>query len=469
MNDALNPFLPNYEYVPDGEPHVFGDRVYLFGSHDKFNGYAFCLNDYVCWSADVKNLADWKYEGVIYKRKQDPRGLPGPLNALYAPDVCKGPDGRYYLYYFMALQGIISVAVSDTPAGKYEYLGDVRYADGIILGRKHEPLQFDPGIFVDDDGRIYLYTGFGPVGTPSLLLGGHKATEHGPMCFELEHDMLTIKKGPSYIGVEGKKHGKGTPYEGYEFFEASSMRKRNGKYYFIYSTMNGHELAYAVSDSPTKGFEYGGVLISNGDIGISNEALNYTGNNHGSIENINGQEYIFYHRQTNRNSFSRQACAERISFENGRFIQAEMTSCGLNGAPLGKGEYGAYIACQLYSKNGTYEYGPLKKPKGIHPYFTQKGMDREKNPNQYIANMTDGSTAVFKYFTLSADRIILCVRARGNGRMKVFADGNLLCSIDIKKRDRRVSKDIRINCENSEIKMVYEGEKSLDFISFKFE
>ena len=30
---AVNPYLPGYEYVPDGEPRVFGDRVYIFGSH----------------------------------------------------------------------------------------------------------------------------------------------------------------------------------------------------------------------------------------------------------------------------------------------------------------------------------------------------------------------------------------------------------------------------------------------------
>ena len=29
---VFNPFLPLNEYIPDGEPHVFGDRVYLYGS-----------------------------------------------------------------------------------------------------------------------------------------------------------------------------------------------------------------------------------------------------------------------------------------------------------------------------------------------------------------------------------------------------------------------------------------------------
>ena len=66
---AFNPYLPSYEYVPDGEPYVFGDRLYVYGSHDKFNGKDFCLGDYVCWSAPVDDLGNWTYHGCIYKRE----------------------------------------------------------------------------------------------------------------------------------------------------------------------------------------------------------------------------------------------------------------------------------------------------------------------------------------------------------------------------------------------------------------
>lgn len=95
-----NPYLPSLEYVPDGEPHVFGDRVYVFGSHDRFNGHAFCLNDYVCWSAPVEDLGDWRLDGVIYKKADDPLNPDGSM-CLYAPDATRGPDGRYYLYYVL--------------------------------------------------------------------------------------------------------------------------------------------------------------------------------------------------------------------------------------------------------------------------------------------------------------------------------------------------------------------------------
>ena len=121
---AFNPYLPSWEYIPDGEPYVFDGRVYVYGSHDFWNGYVFCMGDYVCWSAPVDDLGNWRYEGVIYPRNADPLNKEGKM-CLYAPDVTVGPDGRYYLYYVLDKVGVISVAVCDTPAGKYEFYGYV--------------------------------------------------------------------------------------------------------------------------------------------------------------------------------------------------------------------------------------------------------------------------------------------------------------------------------------------------------
>lgn len=69
---VYNPYLPSWEYIPDGEPYVFGDRVYVFGSHDRYNGHVFCLNDYVCWSAPLDSLGEWHCSGTIYRKTEDP-------------------------------------------------------------------------------------------------------------------------------------------------------------------------------------------------------------------------------------------------------------------------------------------------------------------------------------------------------------------------------------------------------------
>ena len=110
-----NPYLPLYEHIPDGEPHVFEDRLYVFGSHDLENGNEFCELDYVAWSAPTDDLSDWRYEGVIYRKDQDPYNT--DFLPMYAPDVVRGRDGRYYLYYCVKFQDAIHVAVSDDPAG----------------------------------------------------------------------------------------------------------------------------------------------------------------------------------------------------------------------------------------------------------------------------------------------------------------------------------------------------------------
>ena len=397
----------------------------MYGSHDLFNGLNFCLGDYVCWSAPVDDLGNWTYHGCIYKREQDPAAPRIRLtNGLAAPDMVKGPDGRYYLYYFMGGTKMISVAVCDEPAGKYEFYGYVKYKDGTPIGKRGEPFQFDPGCLMDTDGRLYLYTGFAFGGNP-ILLDGSQPTKKGPMFFELDpSDMLTVISGDElkYIGVLTGEEAKGTAFESQPFGEASSMRKFNGKYYFIYSSLNSHNLCYAVSDYPDHGFEYGGVLVSCGDIGLPGvpdtaHARMCTGNTHGSLIEIEGKYYVFYHRHSNRKQSSRQACAEEIRFEDGKFYQAEMTSCGLNRGPLaGKGHYPSYIACNVYGINGTRFMSMFKYRKGSNPYLTQSGKDREEGEDQFVANFCEGCTVGYKYFDLRETKTLkINLVGHGNG------------------------------------------------------
>lgn len=477
---AFNPYLPSYEYIPDGEPYVFGDRIYIYGSHDKFNGDVYCQNNYVCWSAPVEDLSSWRYEGVIYDKAKDPMCDDVEKRQLYAPDVQQGVDGRYYLYYAFDFSGVMAVAVCDTPAGIYEFYGHIHYPDGTLLGeREGEPFQFDPGVLVDDDGRVFLYSGFCPFQFPWEYFGKSNQIIEGGMVIELEKDMVTVKEAPKVI-LPYKGNGKGTGFEGHEFFEASSMRKINDKYYFIYSSINGHELCYATSDRPDGGFEYGGTIISNGDIFLEGrvdaDAQNYTGNNHGSIVEINNQWYVFYHRQTNRHQFSRQACAEKINIQaDGNIKQVEITSCGLNIGPLvGKGKYEARIACILKSRYGAKRYEFGDELESYHPYFTQDGIDREDNPNQYIANMTDGSVAGFKYFSFE-EVTTIAVTLRGEGKGLLFISttegeepvATLLINVSNDKEWMTFTAPIEIDKGTKPLYFTYKGEGHIDFALFE--
>lgn len=476
---VMNPYLPSWEYVPDGEPHLFGDRVYVYGSHDRFGAPIFCVNDYVCWSAPADHLADWRYEGVIYRKKQDPANWSG-VRCLYAPDVTQGPDGRYYLYYAFDFMGRMGVAVCDTPAGQYEFYGHIKFADGHVWGTKSgEPLPFDPGVLTDEDGRVYLYSGFATK-VPFLASRGHDLTNEGGVVLELEQDMVTIKEGPDLLFPTKGREGS---FADHAFFEASSIRKVDGRYCFVYSSEHNHELCYAVSDSPKGPFSYGGTLVDIGDLyleGNTDEtcAANYLGNTHGGMLKIGETWYIFYHRQTNRSSYARQACAEPLRRRpDGGFYQAEITSCGLNGGPLaGIGKYEARIACNLWGKEGTgrYDCTMPKRKFAKHPYFTQTGKDREADGDQYIANMLDGAVAGFKYFQLGeADRIEVEVRGRAEGKMQVstkpdFAD--LLAEIRIcQKGDETGTFSGRLGKKAGRYPLFFRycGKGRVDFLSFE--
>ena len=421
---AFNPYLPSWEYIPDGEPYVFDGRVYVYGSHDFFNGYVFCMGDYVCWSAPVDDLGNWRYEGVIYPKTEDPLNKDGKM-CLYAPDVTVGPDGRYYLYYVLDHVPVVSVAVCDKPAGKYEFYGYVHYKDGTRLGERtgDEP-QFDPGVLTEGN-KTYLYTGFCGKGDKSRT---------GAMATVLDADMLTVLEPPVFV-APGCEYEAGTGFEGHAFFEAPSIRKIEDTYYFIYSSAVMHELCYATSKSPVGGFTYGGVLVSNCDLHIDSYKpaelpVAYGANNHGSMVKINGEYYIFYHRHTNGTWYSRQGCAEKLAvMEDGRIRQAEITSCGLNDGPLlAKGEYPAYIACHLFTDTPSVYVGGDAFPKMI-----QDGRDGDEESG-YIANMKDSATAGFKYFMYEGvTKISIAVRgyARGCFEVRQKKEGNVLAKIPV--------------------------------------
>lgn len=429
---AFNPYLPSYEYVPDAEPYVFGNRLYVYGSHDAFGGKGFCVNDYVCYSAPVDNLGSWKYEGVIYRRTQDPVNPKG-RQYMNAPDICQGPDGRYYLYYQLQMQNTTSVAVSEKPEGPFEYYGVVKHPDGRPYGLKKDAYNFDPGVLLDDDGKIYMYTGFSPdTGLLRFLMERRGGTYKGGTVVELEADMLTLA-GKEVPTIPGKLYAGGTEFEEHAFFEASSIRKINGTYYLIYSSALSHELCYATSNRPLGPWKYGGTIISNGDIGLpgvtEHNPRNFIGNTHGGMVCIGSQWYIFYHRQTNQQMCARQGCAEKITIEkDGSIKQVEMTSCGLNDGPLrANGKYEARIACNLWGAKGTFNYNKVVCKETEYPYFTQSGADRESIPDQYIANMKNAATAGFKYFDFNADHprhISIEVRGRAKGKVCVYTNPN---------------------------------------------
>ena len=433
-----NPYLPLWEHIPDGEPYVFDDpdnpgkqRVYIYGSHDDLIS-AYCGRDQVVWSAPVEDLSQWRYDGEILVVNKNAKGEPfdsaGTADVLYAPDVTLVTDSKgkktYYLFpndQTGFRNGLI--AKSDRPDGPFEVCNwnadDPNKVDGIY--------GFDPAVFVDDDGRVYGYWGF----------------EHS-MAAEIDPaTMCTVKPGTKV--VDGMISGRNEPGI-FSFFEASSIRKIKDKYVFIYSrfTKDGefglptsnYTLAYCYSDQPLGPWTYGGTIIDGRGREINEQgdtiaSATPDGNTHGSICEVNGQWYVFYHRQTGTDEYARQAMVAPITVkvEEGKGGKVEISegeynsegfalnglnpfephsagiACWHTGSKPAVHEwpnntyYGSYIEASYGGEEGmTKEEALVSKAKYDAPY------DLRYNTNR-IVNNVDGSIVGYKYFNFDAETL----------------------------------------------------------------
>ena len=421
-----NPYLPLWEHIPDGEPYVFEDpdnpgkyRVYVYGSHDNLIT-EYCGRDQVVWSASVDSLNRWRYDGVILvvdkNRDGEKFDSAGTADVLYAPDVTMTTDatGKKTYWLFPNDQtgyrnGLI--AKSNRPDGPFEVCNwskkNPNQVDGV--------LQFDPAVFVDDDGRVYGYWGF----------ERSYAAEFDPQT------MATVKPGTKV--VEDMISGRNQQGR-FKFFEASSIRKIKDKYVFIYSRFteegefglpsSNYTLAYCYSDAPLGPWTYGGTIIDGrgrekDEQGNVITSATPDGNTHGSICEINGQWYVFYHRQTGTNEYARQAMVApiEVKVEEGKGGKVEISEgeYNSNGFALdGLDPFECHSAgiCCWYTgpKPATHEW-PNNTFYGSYVaagYGTDDKFDAPydlKNNTNLVVNNTDGSIVGYKYFNFDAERL----------------------------------------------------------------
>lgn len=408
--NAQNPYLPLWEFIPDGEPYVFEDpdnpgkyRVYIYGSHDNLVT-EYCGRDQVVWSAPVEDLGAWRYDGVIFQSIYDANGEllspDGTADVLYAPDVAlkvdKDGNKKYYLYPNVQNWGRNNlVAVSDRPDGPFKVCNWSKDNPKATVG----PLGFDPGVLVDDDGRVYGYWGF----------GRSFAAELDP------ETMCTVKEGAEIVEDMVSSHNEPT---GFRFFEASSIRKIKNKYVFVYSRVtedgefglgaSNNTLAYAYSDNPTGPWTYGGTLIDARGReklpdGSTVAVASPYGNTHGSLCKIGRKWWVFYHRQTGLDQFSRQAMVAPVKVKvqkrkGGKVIisEGECTSEGfsIKGLdPMSRTK--AAIASYFHQPKGSSD---------SFPNFFWTGSyvqpDSCRKAECTVVNNTDGSIIGYKYFKM---------------------------------------------------------------------
>ena len=406
---GANPYMPLWEHVPDGEPRVFtykGEtRIYLYGSHDtKKTDY--CGPDYVVWSAPVDDPTNWTCHGICYTASDG--------GDLYAPDVVRKGD-TFYMYAAENRGSSIMLVTSKCPWGPFE-------------NPVKTELGFDPGILVDDDGRTYAFWGF--------------CESHAG---ELNDDMATLKPETVRHHIMGhskpfwikEDDGHVNPVDG--FFEASSPRKINGKYVLIYSkryeypkpengvfgSCNGF-LSYKWSDTPLGDYKEGGDISFNGGEVITgpdgNGIMTYQwGNNHGSLMKVKDQWYVFYHRQTGCNEYSRQAMVEpvdiamgkdgkiyigKITYENGEPVSSDVVEATSQGFYLDGLDAFATISagytCHMYDGLGKpmYQGNAEGTNEGVRVAHIQPVYEGDSSP---VVDIQSGATIGFKYLNFGTE------------------------------------------------------------------
>ncbi len=398
FKNTRNPILPLEHHTPDCEAHVMSDgKLYIYGSYDSHQT-VYCSDKYhVVSTPDMENWtihevafradqAHWckdpnapKYAGIDWskptpflkkmlsnmppdfeKMMQEKKREDSPEFLLFAPDAIE-KDGKYYLYFCLNDQSE-GVAVSDRPEGPF---GEAKQ---LMCGG------IDPAIFMDDDGQAYYFWG-------QLFGNGAKLME----------DMMTID--PSTI-VENL-----ITEEEHYFHEGSSMRKRGDTYYLVYCNIEHGKptsLGYSTSKSPLGPFTYQGVIIDNDGCDPA------SWNNHGSIEEFNGQWYVFYHRCSRGVEYNRRLCIEPIYFnEDGTINEVKMTSQGL-GKPFGPEEtIMAYHTCGL---TGTAFLSPL-------------------NDTEVLTSISDQDTATFRYVESTSPFTEAVLEVEGKGTIELLFDG----------------------------------------------
>lgn len=399
---AGNPYLPLWEHLPDGEPRVFEDpdnpgkfRIYIIGSHDvRVNSY--CGPDIRQWSAPVEDLTNWRDEGPIFTYP-----IEGQWDVMYAPDLVEvnRKDGKREYYLFPHSRGRFReamVAKGSRPDGPFTPVNltedGIRTLPGSILG-------FDPSVFVENitDPKDPDYG----IGFRAYGFWGFQRSSAGQLD---QNTMYSLRPGTQSIGYfipASSRYGvvrdpQGTTYPAvypgedlgtFNFFEAASIRKIGNKYLWVYSGYSGPEyglgstnsaLRYAYGDSPMGPWKSGGVLVDSRAVVPNKDGsalqTTYAGHNtHGSVQLINDQWYVFYHRAPRGFGNARQAVVAPVT------IKWDEKSVADGGKVVIRG-YDPYLSDNIWTAKDSQgkEYtGAEVTSEGFHIY----GLD----PYQYYS------------------------------------------------------------------------------------
>lgn len=286
-----NPIIPGY--FADPTVKKFGDTYYIYATTDG-NGGGFGPSQ--VWTS--KDFVNWTMQDMNWPT----------THHYWAPDVTRGPDGKYYLYYCQPVE--IFGASSTSPVGPWTSL--------LPKGKPVVPnfmvpnvITLDGQTFKDDDGQYYMYWGTWGI-----------YPNHGCGVGLLNADMKSFSKLAQIPNTDAK-----------EFFEAPFVFKRKGIYYLTYSSGycedGTYRVQYATATSPMGPFKYG----ANNPILATNQDGTVHGPGHQSVLQQGDDFYLVYHRHNNPHNdggYHRQVAADKMQFDvEGNILKIVPTHAGI--------------------------------------------------------------------------------------------------------------------------------------------
>ncbi len=207
-------------------------------------------------------------------RKEDVYGDKG----FWAPQVFLYQD-KFYLAYTANEQ--IAIAESDSPLGPFTQAKK----DSLAAPTK----QIDPFVFIDDDGKKYLY---------------HVRLTEGNRLFvaEMADDFSAIKPETLQECITADEPWENTAGAEWPVAEGPSVLKHNKLYYFIYSANDfrnpDYAVGFAVGESP-----YGPWKKYKGNPIISRATIGESGTGHGDIfQDDRGNLHYVFHTHYSKSS-----------------------------------------------------------------------------------------------------------------------------------------------------------------------
>ena len=385
---ADNPIVQT-KFTADPAPMVYHDTVFLYTGHDEDDATGFKMENWMLYTST--DMVNWTDHGIIAGVQEPYRTFTwADGHSAWAPQ-CIARNGKFYFYCPTIYQGkmAIGVAVSASPYGPFTD------ALGKPLIFRSNSGDYDPTVFIDDDGQGYLYWG-----------------GNGPCYFvKLNEDMISTSSDIQIVSIDFT----GTPPEA-SYTEGPWLWKKNNHYYLAWASRCCPEgIGYAMSDSPTGPWKCKGTIMDPDERSSGNHPgiIDFKGNSY-----VFGFNYAINFSQTKIHRERRSVCVEKMTYNPDGTIKKQPWWTEIGAPQIGtlnpfirtEAETAAWqsgVETEKSSKTGVYVTDINNRD-----YIKVKGVDFGKGAKSFeacVASATEGGSIEIHIDSLTGPLLGTCM------------------------------------------------------------